>query len=268
MRATTPSPFDGTEIAYEVSGSGEPLLLVHGSGLSKGTWRGLGYLRDLESDFTVIALDLRGHGRSGKPHDASAYVPAAFASDVDAVLDAAALGPVHYVGYSIGARIGLRLALDEPARFLTLTTIGGSFGDMHGRISSTFFPTWRDALDSGGMDEFLTRWGAFRGREVDPATAQAFRANDPLALRAFFEAVEEQPEITDVETERITVPSLLIAGTHDHPRYEQSQAAAKRMPSAAFFDLVEQDHSSSLLPVDEVSDLIRTYVEVQRSQVP
>lgn len=241
---------------------------MHGSGLSKGTWRGLGYLRDLERDFTVIAVDLRGHGRSGKPHEVAAYSPDAFEGDIDAVLDAAGLGPVHYVGYSIGARIGLRLALREPERFRTLTTIGGSFGDLHGRISSTFFPGWRDALDGtdeipGGMDAFLDGWSTHRGDRIDPATAQAFRANDPLALRAFFEAVEEQPEISDDETTRIQVPTLLIAGTHDHPRYEQSQSAAKRMPRGAFFDLVGQDHSSSLLPADEVCDLIRTYIEVQ-----
>ena len=55
MRDHVQNPVDGTEIAYEVAGEGPPLLLVHGSGLSRGAWRGLGYLRDLERDFTVVA---------------------------------------------------------------------------------------------------------------------------------------------------------------------------------------------------------------------
>ncbi|BDZ51870.1 hypothetical protein GCM10025867_41110 [Frondihabitans sucicola] len=190
MRSTTRNPDDGTEIAYETGGDGDPLLLVHGSGLSKGTWRGLGYLRDLERDFTVIALDLRGHGRSGKPHEAAAYRPECFIGDVEAVLDDVGSGPVHYVGYSIGARIGLRMASATPERLLTLTTIGGSFEAMTDKIGLTFFPTWREALDSGGMDAFVTAWGEYRGREIDAATALAFRQNDPVALRAYFEGIE------------------------------------------------------------------------------
>lgn len=267
MRASVRNPDDGTEIAYEVSGYGEPLLLVHGSGLSKGTWRGLGYIRDLERDFTVIALDLRGHGRSGRPHDVAAYTTAAFVADVDAVLDAAGAGPVHYVGYSFGARIGLRIASEQPARLRTLTTIGGSYGMMRGQIGATFFPAWREALGEGGMDEFLRRWSIARGGEVDPATALAFRANDPIALRAFFEAAEAQPELGMEATAKIDVPTLLIAGTDDVKRYRQSQEAARRMPRARFFELVGQDHGSSILPVDEVTDLIRTFLELEGAAI-
>jgi pimeloyl-ACP methyl ester carboxylesterase len=262
MRASTRNPDDGTEIAYEVSGSGDPLLLVHGSGLSKGTWRGLGYLRDLERDFTVIALDLRGHGRSGKPHDAAAYQPPLFIGDVDAVLDDAGTGPVHYVGYSIGARIGLRMAAASPERLNTLTTIGGSFEAMTDKIAVTFFPTWREALDTGGMEAFILAWGKYRRRPIDPATALAFRQNDPVALKAYFEGIEGAEPLGIEGASKITVPTLLLAGTKDPDRYRQSQEAARRMATASFFELVGQDHSSSLLPVDDVTDLVRTFVEI------
>jgi pimeloyl-ACP methyl ester carboxylesterase len=268
VRATTGNPVDGTEIAYEVGGEGEPLLLVHGSGLSTGTWRGLGYLRDLQRDFTVVSLDLRGHGRSGKPHDPASYRPALFLGDIDAVLDAVALGAVHLVGYSLGARLGLRLALGEPERLRTLTAIGGSFGDMSEAISETFFPGWQEALRSGGMDAFVAAWSAHRGRPVDPATALAFRQNDPDALLAYFEAIEGEESLGMAATASIDVPTLLLAGTDDTGRYEQSQEAAKRMPNGRFFELVGQDHGSSLLPVDEVTDLVRTFTELVAATRP
>ncbi|GAA4678040.1 alpha/beta fold hydrolase [Frondihabitans cladoniiphilus] len=261
MRGTTSNPTDGTEIAYEVGGSGEPLLLVHGSGLSKGTWRGLGYLKDLERDFTVIALDLRGHGRSGKPHEVSSYLPPAFIGDVESVLDAVDLGPVHYVGYSVGARIGLRMAAGTPERLRTLTTIGGSFEAMTDQIGRTFFPTWREALETGGMEGFIKAWGAHRHRRIDAATALAFQQNDPVALRAYFEGLESAPPLGIEGASKITVPTLLLAGTDDPDRYRQSQEAARRMAHGSFFELVGQDHASSLLPVDEVTDLIRTFLE-------
>lgn len=264
MRATTRNPDDGTEIAYELGGTGEPVLLVHGSGLSKGTWRGLGYLRDLERDFTVVALDLRGHGRSGKPHDALSYRPSDFIGDVFAVLDATDVGPVHFVGYSIGARIGLRIAAASPERLRTLTTIGGSFEAMTDKIGLTFFPTWREALDTGGMDAFVDAWGAHRGREIDAATALAFRQNDPVALRAYFDGIEAAEPLGLDGAAAITVPTLLLAGTHDPDRLRQSREAARRMATASFFELIGQDHGSSLLPVDEVTDLVRTFLEVHR----
>ncbi|RKR72986.1 alpha/beta fold hydrolase [Frondihabitans australicus] len=261
MRGTVQNGLDGTEIAYEVSGSGDPLILVHGSGLSKGTWRGLGYIRDLERDFTVIALDLRGHGRSGKPHAPEAYQPPLFIGDVLGVLDEVGATAAHYVGYSIGARIGLRIAAGIPSRLLTLTTIGGSFEAMTDRIATTFFPTWREALETGGMEEFIRRWGDHRGREIDPATALAFRQNDPVALEAYFEGIESAAPLGIDGAAAITVPTLLLAGTDDPDRYRQSQEAARRMARGSFFELIGQDHASSLLPVDDVTDLIRTFQE-------
>jgi pimeloyl-ACP methyl ester carboxylesterase len=59
----------------------------------------------------------------------------------------------------------------------------------------------------------------------------------------------------------VSVPTLLIAGTRDEARHRESQDAARRMPTAAFFELVGQDHASSLMPVDQVTDLLRTWLE-------
>jgi pimeloyl-ACP methyl ester carboxylesterase len=261
MRSEATNPIDGTPIAWEVDGDGPPLLLVHGSGLSRGSWRGLGYLRDLERDFTVVALDLRGHGRSGKPHDVASYSMELHRADVGAVLDAAGLSPVHYVGYSFGARIGLSLAAHEPSRLRTLTTIGGSWAPMNGNIGATFTPDWHEALTTGGMEAFVDRWGETIGHRIDPATRQAFATNDPLALAAFFTAAETGGGLTAEQLDLVRVPTLLLAGTRDVARHRESQDAARRMPEAAFFELVGQDHASSLAPVDQVTDLLRTYLE-------
>jgi len=261
MRSEAHNPVDGTPIAYEVSGDGAPLLLVHGSGLSKGSWRGLGYLRDLERDFTVVMLDLRGHGRSGTPHDPAAYAMERHRGDVEAVLDATGLSPAHYVGYSFGARVGLSIAAHEPSRLRTLTTIGGSWAPMNGNIGATFTPEWHEALTTGGMPDFIARWEQSMGRPLDPGTRLAFSQDDPEALAAFFTAAETGGGLTAQQLDDVTVPTLLIAGTRDEARHRESQDAARRMPAAAFFELVGQDHASSLQPVDQVTDLLRTFLE-------
>ncbi|MEO7122706.1 MAG: alpha/beta fold hydrolase, partial [Lacisediminihabitans sp.] len=76
------NPADGIRIAYRVQGSGPALVMVHGTALSQAIWRGFGYVREFEADFTTITLDLRGHGRSDKPHERTAYTAEAMVSDV------------------------------------------------------------------------------------------------------------------------------------------------------------------------------------------
>ena len=57
----TTSP-DSIRIAYDVSGAGTPIMLLHGGGGSRKEWHETGYVTRLMEDFTVIAVDLRGHG--------------------------------------------------------------------------------------------------------------------------------------------------------------------------------------------------------------
>ena len=89
------NPVDGTRIAFSVidsdAGAGSPsLLLAHGSALSSAIWRGFGYVRPLRERYRLILPDLRGHGRSDKPHVPDAYAMDLIVDDVLAVLDAPA----------------------------------------------------------------------------------------------------------------------------------------------------------------------------------
>ena len=83
---------DGVRISFQESGAGPAIVLVHGSGLSRAVWRGLGYTKALEERFRVLTLDLRGHGRSDKPQHEAAYTMDLLVGDILAVLDAAGAG--------------------------------------------------------------------------------------------------------------------------------------------------------------------------------
>ena len=96
---------DGVRISFQEQGAGPTIVLVHGSGLSRAIWRGLGYTKALQERFHVVTLDLRGHGRSDKPQHEDAYSMDLLVGDVAAVLDAAGAQAAHYVGYSAGSRI-------------------------------------------------------------------------------------------------------------------------------------------------------------------
>ena len=249
-----PSPVDGVDLRYDVSGSGPALVLLHGSVLSRAIWRGLGYLEPLAAEHTVIRVDIRGHGRSGAPHDPGAYTQQVLVADLLAVLDAEGIGRASLMGYSLGARIALSAALAHPGRVTRLVSLGGSASAQRGQIDSVFFPGVIDVVRQEGMEAFCAGQGL--GPEVSSrrarATRTAFLAADQLAVAALLSATDDTPAVPDDVLEDCTVPALWMAGTEDHPRFEDSRRAAALMPDAEFVPLPGRDHGGTLFPPDEV----------------
>lgn len=139
---------DGVPLAFERAGvsGGAPVMLVHGFGSSRGqNWKSTGWFSTLtEAGFAITAMDCRGHGESGKPHDPAAYGHDRMARDVAAVMDAAGLGAAFYCGYSMGGFIGLRFTAAHPGRVTRLALAGVGEHYLRGpRISD---PGHRDML--------------------------------------------------------------------------------------------------------------------------
>lgn len=245
------NPVDRTPIAYDVTGEGPAVVLLHGSALSRAMWRGLGYVGALAGDFTVVRIDLRGHGRSGKPHDADAYRMPLVVGDVLAVLDAEGIPSAAVAGYSFGARVGFALAAAAPERVERLATLGGTYRAQEGQVARIFFDGYLEALRHGGMEGFIDGLDA-AGRPLDAATKAAFKANDPQALVAYFERTEEEPGLTEAQLTSLGMPALLMAGTEDTARFDDSRRAASLMPGARFVPLPGRTHASTLFPADEV----------------
>src|SRR5688572_25411690 len=92
---------DGVEIAYELSGEGPPILLIHGFASNKEVnWRDTGWVKVLvAAGRMVIAVDNRGHGASAKLYDSSAYSTAIMARDSIALLDHLGIAKTDVMGY-------------------------------------------------------------------------------------------------------------------------------------------------------------------------
>lgn len=265
---TISSPIDGTELRYDVTGEGQALVLLHGSVLSRAIWRGLGYLRPLAAEHTVIRMDLRGHGRSGTPHSPEAYSQRRLVADVLAVLDAEGHQHAALLGYSLGARIALSTALARPERVRRIVCIAGSAAAQRGQLESVFFPGVIDTVRSSGMEEFCARQGLGPGvaSRRGQATRAAFLAADHLAMAALFTATDETPGIPDHVLQEAGTPALWMAGTEDHPRFEQSRRAAALMPRGRFVALPGRDHGGSLFPPDPVLEHALPFLRGEGSQ--
>ena len=124
--------FDGTRIHYHVAGSGSPVILAHGFATdAASTWPPSGIdLALVKAGFRAIMLDLRGHGRSDKPHEPSAYADDAEVRDIMALAEYLKLGRYDVLGYSHGAIIVARLlVLATNIRRAILGGIGHLFTD-------------------------------------------------------------------------------------------------------------------------------------------
>jgi len=118
---------DGNRIAYDVTGEGPTIVLLHGGWQTRQSWHDVGYIGRLKDNFKVIAMDIRGNGESDKPTDPMYYTTQKMCQDILAVADACQSKQFTIWGFSYGANIGRYLAAQSD-RVEKLIMIGVPFG--------------------------------------------------------------------------------------------------------------------------------------------
>jgi pimeloyl-ACP methyl ester carboxylesterase len=227
---------DGVRLHYELHGpeAGSPVLLVHGFASDyQLNWVGTRWQETLVgANYRIIGLDCRGHGQSDKPHDPAAYGIDVLAADVRRLLDELGIASVRYLGYSMGARIGLQSVLDVPDRLIRVVLGGlGAFG----RVEDA------DAIAR-----------ALRGGKPETPAALSFQrfaaarpANDLEALAACMEALGRTARVDRKQLEAIWTPILLVAGDRDDIAPDAPKLAAQ-IPTARLVMIPGRDHLSTV----------------------
>ncbi len=118
---------DGTQIAFDVTGQGPTVILLHGGGESRQVWHDAGYVDRTKASFRVISMDIRGHGESDKPVDEASYTTDKLMQDILAVADYCGAETFVLWGYSYGGNISRYLAAQSD-RVAGSIIIGIPFG--------------------------------------------------------------------------------------------------------------------------------------------
>jgi pimeloyl-ACP methyl ester carboxylesterase len=115
-------------------------VLIHGFGASRAiTWKNTGWYQTLaRAGRRIVAIDCRGHGESGKPHDIPAYDEGLMADDIVAVLEELDIGQADIMGYSMGGYLTIRLMHDRPERAHRAVLAG---------IGATYFRQMRERAE-------------------------------------------------------------------------------------------------------------------------
>lgn len=217
----------GVAIHYVESGSGAPVVLIHGWSADARMWDGI--RARLEPKYRVIAMDCRGHGRSGKPHEPGAY-GIQMVDDVVRLLDHLGIRKAHVVGYSMGGSIALKLLETHPQRLLSVTS-GASQG----------FRPGEDAWDSTLVKKLMA------GAPLSQAMIESAPAGMPPPSpeqRAMMSRMDSTQDSRALGAQRVgnpglyvdyaklahaSVPVLLLVGEQDHP--ERFAELRKTLPN-------------------------------------
>jgi pimeloyl-ACP methyl ester carboxylesterase len=218
-------------------------------------WYEWGYVDALKDDYRLILIDPRGHGKSDKPHDPSAYQSAHRVGDVVAVLDDLGVERTHFLGYSMGGRVGFEVAQLAPSRLRSLA-IGGA------TPYAVVIPAERRRQLLGeGMQGYLDRQ-PFPDHVKTPTFRAMMLANDAEALVA---TLIDRPSLEGI-LPTLPVPCLIYVGDAD-PRHPESETYVRLIPDATFVSLPGLDHMTGISPSDLVLPHVRTFLDrVTRQQ--
>lgn len=200
---------------YTQTGSGDPLVLLHGNGEDSGYF--VHQIEPLSTAFRVIALDTRGHGQT--PRGEAPFTIRQFGEDLAGFLDARGIEQAHILGFSDGANIAMCFASRYPRRVGKLVLNGGNL-NTKGIKRTTQIPI-----------------------EMGYRMARLFARRSPEARRhaEMLGLMVDQPNLTDDELGQIAAQTLVIAGTRDLVKEAHSRYIAAHIPHSQLVFL-QGDH--------------------------
>lgn len=198
---------------YQEQGAGAPLLLLHGNG-EDGTY----FVHQMDAfaqHYRVIAVDTRGHGRS--PRGTAPFTIRQFAEDLLDFMDALHLEKAHILGFSDGGNIALTFALRHPERVDRLILNGANLNPA-GVKASVQIPI-----------------------VVGYHIASLFRNEKARQHAALLGLMVKEPNFSPADLAKLTVPTLVIAGTKDMIREKHTRLIADSIPNTRLV-LLPGDH--------------------------
>ncbi|HKU90891.1 MAG TPA: alpha/beta hydrolase [Steroidobacteraceae bacterium] len=193
---------NGLDYYYEISGKGEPLLLLHGGLGSTDMFRPI--LPRLTEHRQVIAIDLQGHGRTGL--GTRKFDLLDMGDDVAIVIDKLGYRQVDVLGYSFGGGVGFRFAAQHPDKVRRLVLVSVGFSDL------AFFPEIREQQNQIGAAsaEYMKETPMYK-----TYVAVAPKPDDfPRLLQAIGDFMRGHYDYS-ADVKKLTMPTMLVYGDGD-----------------------------------------------------
>lgn len=248
------------ELYYERTGAGPPLLMIHGLGSSGDDWA---FQRDaFARTHTLILADLRGSGRSSKPH--GPYSIAGFAADLWALLDALGIDAAALLGFSLGGAVAFEMALLRPTRVRRLIVCN--------TLASYRTDTWHKWIEAHLQLVLVRLLGLRRAarliaRRMFPHGDQAPKRQRVVDVvganprRAYLDTVHALIGWSAIERlAALHMPVLIIAAEHDYTPLEEKRAELQHFPQAELVVIAGSRHGTPFDAIDEFNALVLDFL--------
>ena len=243
---------------YEISGEGDPVLLIHGLGSSCQDW-------ELQVDYfsrnyRVITIDLRGHGKSEKPP--GPYSIPLFTEDTARLLKELKCSPAHILGISLGGMVAFQLAISFPEVVKSLIIVN-STPDLVPKTLKDRLGIWQRYLIVQFMG--LRKLGEVLGDRFFPDPDQSvlrdifierWAENHKPSYMEAMKAVVGWSVLNQLK--EIKAPTLVIGADGDYFPIEEKEAYTKRI-SGARLKIIENTRHA--LPADKPEVFNQTVID-------
>jgi pimeloyl-ACP methyl ester carboxylesterase len=259
----------GLRIAYERAGAGPPILFLHGFvGDGRSTWQR--QLEDLSDEYTVVAWDAPGAGRSDDP-PASFLLPE-YADCLAEFVNALGVTRPHVAGLSFGGALALELYRRHPAIPRTLILAGAYAGWAGSLPPDVVAERLEQSLQSSTLPphQFVeTMLGTMFSRTAPHDRVREFATSvadfHPSGFRAMARASAEA-DLRDV-LRHIAVPTLLLYGDEDvRAPTAVGEALHRAIPASKLVVLGGVGHASCVEAADRFTDEVRSFLHATETE--
>jgi pimeloyl-ACP methyl ester carboxylesterase len=212
---------NGMKMYYEVSGTGDPLVVLHGAYMNIPTMGAI--IPTLARTHKVYALELQGHGRTTDTARPITYP--SMADDVVAFMDSVGLAKADVFGYSMGAIVGLQLAIRHPTRVNKLVAASVAY-DVEG-----WQPVFKAAIPQLTVEMMVAMPFAQDYRKLAPDP------NGFPELARKLIALEKEPMAWEEDVKKVKNPVLIIAGDADVATLEHTVAMFRLLGGGVMGDM-------------------------------
>ncbi|MBO9130932.1 2-succinyl-6-hydroxy-2,4-cyclohexadiene-1-carboxylate synthase [Bacillus sp. 165] len=255
---------------YDVTGSGEPLLLLHGFTGDKTTWES--FLTSWDN-YTLITVDILGHGGTGSPTEAERYEIEKVAEDMWCLLDRMQIQNVHLLGYSMGGRLALTMACLYLERVTSLILESCTPGleteqDKQARIHQD--EALAKEIEENGLSAFMDYWeniSLFASQKRLPREKQAAIRKQRLQNNATGLAnslrgmgTGKQPSWWE-HLPNLTMPVLLLCGEYDEKFCRILKRMKELLPNAKLFQISEAGHAIHVEQTEKFDTIVREFLQ-------
>ena len=259
-------PINNLAYHIEIEGSGPPLLLLHGFIGSGQSWQEV--LPLLTAHYTVLRVDLPGHGRTALPDDVLRYSMSMVARDLVQLLTHLQMAPAQVWGYSMGARLALILALDYPEAVRCLLLESGSPGlisELERAARRTSDEALAQRIEQHGIEAFVAEWEHLPmwASQVQLPMAQRGQLHERrlqnsiigLANSLRYMGTGAQPSVWSRLPE-LRVPVALVVGALDSKFVQIAREMQQACPTASLHMIEGAGHAVHLERMHEIVQVL------------